>query len=66
MSKDLTQMVNFPTRIPNCDYHSPALLDFVLFLTVVWQIANSVLNKGKFAIPPLFNNPEVLSSACDK
>ena len=31
-----------------------------------WQIANSVLNKGKSAIPPLFNGPEVLSSACDK
>ena len=28
-----------------------------------WQIANSVLNKGKSAIPPLFNRPEVLSSA---
>ena len=27
MSKDLTQMVNFPTRIPNCDSHSPAVLD---------------------------------------
>ena len=31
-----------------------------------WQIANSVLNKGKSAIPPLFNNPEVLPSASDK
>ena len=31
-----------------------------------WQIANSVLNKGKSAIPPLFNSPEVLSSASDK
>ena len=31
-----------------------------------WQIANSVLNKGKSAIPPLFNDPEVLSSASDK
>ena len=31
-----------------------------------WQIANSVLNKGKSATPPLFNGPEVLSSACDK
>ena len=31
-----------------------------------WQIANSVLNKGKSAIPPLFNEPEVLSSASDK
>ena len=30
------------------------------------NIANSVLNKGKSAIPPLFNNPEVLSSASDK
>ena len=31
-----------------------------------WGIANSVLNKGKSAIPPLFNSPEVLSSASDK
>ena len=32
----------------------------------VWQIANNVLNKGKSAIPPLFNGPEVLPSASDK
>ena len=31
-----------------------------------WQIAKSVLNKGKSAIHPLFNGPEVLSSASDK
>ena len=31
-----------------------------------WQIANSVFNKGKSAVPPLFNGPEVLSSASDK
>ena len=31
-----------------------------------WQVANSVLKKGKSAIPPLFNGPEVLSSASDK
>ena len=31
-----------------------------------WRIANSVLNKGKSAMPPLFNGPEVLSSAPDK
>ena len=31
-----------------------------------FQIANSVLKKGKSAIPPLFNGPEVLSSAFDK
>ena len=30
-----------------------------------WRIANSVLNKGKSAIPPLFNGPKVLSSASD-
>ena len=32
----------------------------------IWQIASSVLNKGKSAIPPLFNGLEVLSSASDK
>ena len=31
-----------------------------------WQIANSVLNKGKSGILPLFNGLEVLSSASDK
>ena len=31
-----------------------------------WRIANSVLNKGKSALPPLFNGLEVLSSASDK
>ena len=31
-----------------------------------WRIANSFLNKGKSAIPTLFNGPEVLSSASDK
>ena len=30
-----------------------------------WRIANTVLNKGKSAMPPLFNGPEVLSSASD-
>ena len=30
------------------------------------QIVNSVLNKAKFAIPPLFKGPEVLSSTSDK
>ena len=30
-SIDLTQMVNFPTWIPDCDSHSPALLDLFLF-----------------------------------
>ena len=31
-----------------------------------WRIANSVLNKGKSAIPLLFNGQEVLSFASDK
>ena len=31
-----------------------------------WQIASSVLNTGKSAIPPLFNIIEVLSSVSDK
>ena len=31
-----------------------------------WQIVNSVLSKGKSAIPPIFNGPGVLSSASDK
>ena len=31
-----------------------------------WRIANSVVNKGKSAISPLFNGPEVLFSASDK
>ena len=36
-------------------------------LTVTfWQIASTVLNKGKSAILALFNGPEVLSSAADK
>ena len=31
-----------------------------------WCIANSALNKGKSPILPLFNRPEVLSSASDR
>ena len=31
-----------------------------------WQIANSVFNKGKSVVPPLFSGPEVLSYAPDK
>ena len=31
-----------------------------------WRIANSVLKKGKSAIPPLFSSLEVLPSASDK
>ena len=31
-----------------------------------WRIANSLLNNDKSVIPPLFNDPELLSSASDK
>ena len=31
-----------------------------------WQIANSVLNKCKSVIPPLFNGPGMLSTTSDK
>ena len=31
-----------------------------------WQNATSVLNKGKSAVPPLFNGLKVLASAPDK
>ena len=30
ISNDLIQMLNFPTRIPDCDSHSPALLDLFI------------------------------------
>ena len=32
----------------------------------VWRICNSVLNRGKSTIPPLFNGPEVLTTSTDK
>ena len=46
ISNDLTQMVNFPARIPDCDSHSPALLDWFLltlafvlqWLSLLWEI----------------------------
>ena len=38
ISNDLTQIVNFPSRIPDCDSHSPALLNlFLLTLVFVLQ-----------------------------
>ena len=37
-----------------------------LALRTFWQIANSVRDKGKSAIPLLFNGPRVSSSASDK
>ena len=39
----LTHMVNFPTWIPNCDWLSPALLDFFL-PTIVFDLVFSLEN----------------------
>ena len=47
-------MVNFPTRIPDCDSHGPALLD--LFLTSDASICSTI------AFPPLGNSDHVLVS----
>ena len=53
ISNDLTQMLNFPTQIPDCDSHSPALLD--LFLS---SDASIVL----MAFPPLGDSDHVAAS----
>ena len=53
ISNDLTQIVNFPTRIPDCDSHSPALLD--LFLSSDTSICSTM------AFPPLGNSIMLLS-----
>ena len=54
ISNDLTQMVNFPTRIPDCDSHSPALLD--LFISSDTSICSTM------AFPPLGNPDHVFVS----
>ena len=54
ISNDVTQMVNFPTRIPDCDSHSPALLD--LFLSSDASICSTM------AFPPLGNSDHVVVS----
>ena len=48
-------MVNFPTRIPDCDSNSPAL--FYLFLSSDASICSTT------AFPPLGNSDHVLVSA---
>ena len=57
ISNDLTQMVNFPTQIPDCDSHSPALLD--LFLSSDASICSTM------AFPPLGNSDHVVSVSID-
>ena len=47
-------MVDFPTRIPDCDSHSPALLD--LFISSDASICSTM------AFPPLGNSDHVVAS----
>ena len=54
ISNDLTQMVNFSTWIPECNSHSPALLDF--FLSSDASICSTM------AFPPLGNSDHVAVS----
>ena len=51
ISNDLTQMVNFPSQIPDCDSRSPALLDLFLSDTNIC-----------LAFPPLGNSDHVVVS----
>ena len=52
ISNDLTQMVTLPTGIPDCDSHSPALLD--LFLSSDTSICSLM------AFSPLGNSDHVV------
>ena len=54
ISKNLTQMVNFSTQIPDCDAHSPALLE--LFLSPYASICSAM------AWPPLGNSHHIIVS----
>ena len=57
ISNDLTQMVNFPTRIPDCDSQSAAILDF--FLSFDASICSTM------AFPPLRNSDVVALVSID-
>ena len=54
ISNDLTQMVNFPTWIPDCDSHSPALLH--LFISSDTSICSTM------AFPTFGNSDHVVVS----
>ena len=57
ISNDLTQMVNFSSQIPDCDSHSPALLD--LFISPDTSICSTM------TFPPLRNSDHVVSVSID-
>ena len=54
ISNEFTQMANFPTRIPDCDSHSTALLD--LFISPEASICSTMVS------PPLGNSDHVVVS----
>ena len=57
ISNDLGQIVDFPTRIPDCDCHSHAFLD--LFFSSDASICSTM------AFPPLGNSDHVVSVSID-
>ena len=57
ISDDLTEMVNFPTWIPDCDSHSPTL--FNLFFSAHASICSTM------AFPPLGISDHVVSVSID-
>ena len=54
IANDLTQIVNSPTRIPDCDCHCPAVLDLL--------ISSDASIYSTMAFPPLGNSDHVVVS----
>ena len=54
ISNDVTQLVNFTIQIPDCDSHSPALLD-------LFPSSDASISSTK-AFPPLENSDYVVVS----
>ena len=54
ISNNLSKMVNFPTWIPDCHFHSHALFD--LFISSITNISSTI------AFPPLGNSDHVVVS----
>ena len=55
ISNDLSQMVKFPSWIPDCDSHSPALLDFFLSsdASICFTMAFSPLGNSDHVVVPV-------------
>ena len=64
ISNDLTQIVNASTRISDCDYHCPALLDYFFLLTLIfvlqwlslyWEVLNMLLSQFLLTFQQIHN-----------